>query len=63
MSAILSAKGEKDPQLAWVVNMNGTHHILEAARDHGVKKIFVPSSIAAFGCVWLVERIARRAER
>ena len=50
MSAILSAKGEKNPQLAWNVNINGTHHILEAARELGVKRIFVPSSIAAFGC-------------
>ncbi len=49
MSAILSAKGEKHPGLAWTVNMHGTHHILEAARELGIKRIFVPSSIAAFG--------------
>ncbi len=50
MSAILSAKGENHPQLAWNVNMNGTHNILEAARELEVKRIFIPSSIAAFGC-------------
>jgi len=49
MSAILSAKGESQPQLAWTVNMNGTFNILEAARNAGVRRVFVPSSIAAFG--------------
>jgi nucleoside-diphosphate-sugar epimerase len=49
MSAILSAKGENHPQLAWTVNMSGTSNILEAARELGVKRVFVPSSIAAFG--------------
>lgn len=49
MSAILSAVGENDPQLAWSVNINGTHNILEAARGTGIHRIFVPSSIAAFG--------------
>jgi nucleoside-diphosphate-sugar epimerase len=49
MSAILSAKGESQPQLAWTVNMNGTFNILEAARKAGVRRVFVPSSIAAFG--------------
>ncbi|MGB2907958.1 MAG: NAD-dependent epimerase/dehydratase family protein [Candidatus Aminicenantaceae bacterium] len=49
MSAILSAKGESQPQLAWTVNMNGTFNILEAARKAGVHRVFVPSSIAAFG--------------
>jgi nucleoside-diphosphate-sugar epimerase len=49
MSAILSATGEKDPQLAWKVNTEGTRNILEAGREHGIKKIFVPSSIAVFG--------------
>jgi len=49
MSAILSATGEKNPQLAWNVNISGTHNILEASRKLNVKKIFVPSSIAVFG--------------
>ncbi len=49
MSAILSAKGENQPQLAWTVNMDGTVNILEAARSTGVQRVFVPSSIAAFG--------------
>ncbi len=49
MSAILSAAGEKNPQLCWDVNMNGTYNILEAAREHSLARVFVPSSIAAFG--------------
>jgi len=49
MSAILSAKGENHPQLAWNVNMNGTFNILEAARETGLRRVFVPSSIAVFG--------------
>jgi len=49
MSAILSAVGEKNPQHAWRVNSEGTHNILEASRELDIKKLFVPSSIAAFG--------------
>jgi nucleoside-diphosphate-sugar epimerase len=49
MSAILSAVGEKNPLLCWDVNMNGTYNILEAAREHEMVRIFIPSSIAAFG--------------
>lgn len=49
MSAILSAVGEKNPQIAWDVNMNGTYNILEVAREHELVRVFVPSSIAAFG--------------
>ena len=49
MSAILSASGEKKPQLAWNVNLNGTFNVLEAAREHGLVRVFIPSSIAAFG--------------
>ncbi len=49
MAAILSATGEKNPQLAWNVNINGTHNILEIARERKLRRIFIPSSIAAFG--------------
>jgi nucleoside-diphosphate-sugar epimerase len=49
MSAILSAAGEKNPKLCWDVNMNGTYNILEAAVDHKLVRVFIPSSIAAFG--------------
>ncbi len=49
LSAILSAVGEKNPRLAWDVNMNGTYNILESAIEHEMTRIFIPSSIAAFG--------------
>jgi len=49
MAAILSAAGEKDPWLAWKVNMDGTYNVLETAREHELVRVFCPSSIAAFG--------------
>ncbi|MDH6353939.1 nucleoside-diphosphate-sugar epimerase [Dysgonomonas sp. PH5-45] len=49
LAGILSAVGEKNPQLAWNVNMNGTVNMFEVAREKGIKRILVPSSIAAFG--------------
>ncbi|HOF66252.1 MAG TPA: NAD-dependent epimerase/dehydratase family protein [Candidatus Fermentibacter daniensis] len=49
MAAILSAVGEKNPQLCWDVNMNGTINVLEAARDYEMARVIIPSSIAAFG--------------
>ena len=49
MAAILSATGEKNPMLAWDVNMNGLINILEIAREYKMKQVLVPSSIAVFG--------------
>lgn len=49
LAAILSAKGEKEPQEAWKVNMGTLYNILEAGRKVGLEKIFWPSSIAVFG--------------
>lgn len=46
---ILSATGEKNPDLAWNINMGGLKNILDLSLKHSVKKIFWPSSIAAFG--------------
>ncbi|MDR2010581.1 MAG: NAD-dependent epimerase/dehydratase family protein [Bacteroidales bacterium] len=48
-AAILSANGEKNPMLAWNVNINGYMNILEIARELNLKRILTPSSIAAFG--------------
>lgn len=49
MAAILSGNGEKNPMLAWDVNMNGLLNILEIAREYKMKQVLVPSSIAVFG--------------
>ncbi len=49
MAAILSGTGEKNPMLAWDVNMNGLINVLEVAREYKMKQVLVPSSIAVFG--------------
>lgn len=49
LAAILSAVGEKNPQLAWNVNINGTINVFEVAREKKIERVLVPSSIAAFG--------------
>lgn len=49
LAAILSAVGEERPLLAWDVNMNGLHNVLEVAREREMVRLFCPSSIAVFG--------------
>ena len=49
LAAILSAKGEQDPQFAWHLNMTGLLNTLEAAKTYSLEKIYWPSSIAVFG--------------
>jgi nucleoside-diphosphate-sugar epimerase len=48
MASLLSAAGERNPQLCWDVNMGGLKNILDIAVEHKIK-LFWPSSIAAFG--------------
>lgn len=48
LAAILSARGETMPQTTWKINVDGVYNTLEVARELGLK-VFVPSSIAAFG--------------
>ena len=49
LAAILSASAEKQPNLAWEINMNGLLNTLWLAKETGIKKIYWPSSIAVFG--------------
>lgn len=49
LAAILSAVGERDPQRAWTVNVEGLRNVLAVAHEQGVERVFWPSSIAAFG--------------
>ncbi len=49
LAAILSARGEAHPRQAWDINMNGLFNVLDACVANGVKQVYWPSSIAAFG--------------
>ncbi len=49
LAAILSATGEKNPQLCFDVNIIGLYNVLEVARELNIKQIICPSSIAVFG--------------
>lgn len=49
LAAILSATGEKNPHLAWSLNMQSLINVLEIAKDENVRKVYWPSSIAVFG--------------
>lgn len=47
--ALLSASAEENPLTAYMVNANGTFHVLEAARLFGVGKVIFLSTIATYG--------------
>jgi nucleoside-diphosphate-sugar epimerase len=48
LAGILSARGEKQPDLCWEVNVNGLKNVLDAVRGTSTP-LFWPSSIAVFG--------------
>lgn len=49
LAAILSATGEKNPPLAWNLNMQSLLHVLDIAKEEKLTKVYWPSSIAVFG--------------
>jgi nucleoside-diphosphate-sugar epimerase len=49
MASILSAVGEKNPQLCYDVNINGLFNVLEIVRRQKLKQVITASSIAVFG--------------
>lgn len=48
LAGLLSVGGEKNPDLAWDVNVEGLRNVLELAKTYKLR-VFWPSSIAAFG--------------
>lgn len=48
LAGLLSAAGERDPELAWRVNLMGLKNVLDLAIKYKLQ-VFWPSSIAAFG--------------
>jgi NAD dependent epimerase/dehydratase family. len=46
---ILSATGEKNPSLAWHINMQSLLNVLDIAKEEKLHKVYWPSSIAVFG--------------
>jgi nucleoside-diphosphate-sugar epimerase len=49
LAAMLSATGEKNPGLAWHLNMQSLLNVLDIAREEKLNKVYWPSSIAVFG--------------
>jgi nucleoside-diphosphate-sugar epimerase len=49
LAAMLSATGEKNPGLAWHLNMQSLLNVLDIAREEQLHKVYWPSSIAVFG--------------
>lgn len=47
-SAILSYKGEQNPDHAFKVNIEGVQNVLEVSKDYALK-VFVPSTIGVYG--------------
>ena len=49
LAAVLSAKGEQEPEMAWRLNMDSLIYVLQAAVEFRIEKVYWPSSIAVFG--------------
>jgi len=49
LAAILSGNAEKNPKRAWDINMASLFNVLDIGKEKGLKKIFWPSSMGAFG--------------
>jgi threonine 3-dehydrogenase len=63
LAALLSTRGERDPELAHQVNVEGTLHLLRVAQNQSARlgrpvRFLFPSSIAAYG----IESTAQKRE-
>ena len=48
LAALLSATGEKNPELCWKINVEGLENVIAIAKKYRCR-LFAPSSIAVFG--------------
>jgi len=48
LAALLSATGEKNPELCWKINVEGLENVISVAKKYECR-LFAPSSIAVFG--------------
>ena len=49
LAALLSAKGEQNPDLAWRINIDGLLNVIRLGIKYKLDRVMVPSSIAVFG--------------
>lgn len=49
LAAILSARGEQNPDLAWRINIDGLLNVIRLGVKYKLDRVMVPSSIAVFG--------------
>jgi nucleoside-diphosphate-sugar epimerase len=61
LAAILSGKGEENPFLCWDVNINGSMNVFKIAIEQKINKVFVPSSMAAWGLGIPRENVAQES--
>jgi nucleoside-diphosphate-sugar epimerase len=63
LAALLSTRGERDPELSHEINVNGTLNVLRMAHNHSLRRgrpvvVLFPSSIAVYGLPTLEEKKA-----
>jgi len=49
LAALLSSKGEDDPEFTWRLNFDAYIRLVHTARRYGVERIFFPSTIGVYG--------------
>ena len=49
LAGLLTAGCDRDPALAMAVNVSGTLHVLDAAREHGKRRVVLASTIGVYG--------------
>ncbi len=49
LAALLSSKGEANIDLTWRINFISYQNILALAQEHGISKLFFPSTIGVYG--------------